>query len=129
MLKSTVELYDKMYDKFVKQPVPTYDNLCDTYEELWCNCRNKVIVSTESNDKSYVYHVARGAQEYLDEMTEDRGTKRFDLMQYFDPDNLSSFREAFLGVMEEYLEEYNKVGRKVKRYDSFKQLYDDYMDA
>ena len=100
-----------------------------TYEELWCNCRNKVIVSTESNDKSYVYHVARGAQEYLDEMTEYRGTKKFNLMQYFDPDNLLSFKEAFLRVMEEYLEEYNKVGRKVERYDSFEQLYDNYMQA
>lgn len=129
MLKSIVELYDKMYDKFVKRPVPTYDNLCGTYEELWCNCRNKVIASTESNDKSYAYHAARGAQEYLDEMAECIGTKKFDLMQYFDPDNLLSFKEAFLSIMEEYLEEYNKVGRKVERYDSFEQLYDNYMQA
>lgn len=121
LLKSVVELYDKMYDKFVIRPVPTYDNLDGTYEELWCNCRNKVIVSTESN------HVARGAQGYLDEMTTDRGTKKFDLMQYFDSDNLLSFREAFLHIMEEYLEEYNKVGRKVEHYDTFEQLYDNYM--
>lgn len=129
IIKSIVELYDKMYDRFVKRPVPTYDNLCGTYEELWCNYRNKVIVSTEANDKSYVYHVARGAQEYLDEMTEYMGTKKFDLMQYFDPDNLLSFKEAFLSVMEEYLEEYNKVGRKVTRYDSFEELYDNYMQV
>lgn len=129
LLKSVVELYDKMYDEFVIRPVPTYDNLDGTYEELWCNCMNKVIVSTESNDKSYVYHVARGAQGYLDEMTADRGTKKFDLMQYFDPDNLLSFREAFLHIMEEYLDEYNKVGRKVEHYDTFKQLYDKYMHA
>ena len=129
MLKTIVELYDKMYDEFVIRPVPSYDNLDGTYEELWCNCLNKVIISTESNDKSYVYHVARGAQEYLDEMTECIGTKKFDLMQYFDPDNLLLFKEVFLRVMEEYLEEYNKVGRKVKRYDSFEQLYDNYMQA
>ena len=129
MLKTIVELYDKMYDEFVIRPVPSYDNLDGTYEELWCNCLNKVIISTESNDKSYVYHVARGAQEYLDEMTECIGTKKFDLMQYFDPDNLLLFKEVFLRVMEEYLEDYNKVGRKVKRYDSFEQLYDNYMQA
>ncbi|HEX3048592.1 MAG TPA: nucleotidyltransferase domain-containing protein [Bacillota bacterium] len=126
MLKSMVELYDKMDENFVKQPVPTYDNLRGTYEELWCNYRNKLIASTGSNDKSYAYHVARGAQEFLDEMAEEKGTKKFDVMQHFDPDNLPLFKERFLRVMEEYLEEYNKVGRKVERYQSFEQLYDKY---
>ena len=129
MLKSIVALYDRMYVNFVKQPEPTYDNLRGTYEELWCNYRNKVIASTASNDKSYAYHVARGAQEFLDEMTEHRGTKKFDLMMYFDAANLPSFKEAFLHAMEEYLEEYNKVGRTVERYDSIEQLYDHFMQA
>lgn len=129
MLKSIVELYDKMYENFVKKPVPTFDNLWGTYEELWCNYRNKVIASTESNNKSYVYHVALGAQAYLDEMTKDRGTKKFDLMQYFDADNLALFKEAFLRAMDEYLEEYNKVGRTVERYDSIDVLYNHFMQA
>lgn len=129
MLKSIIELYDRMYKNFVKQHVPTYDNLCGTYEELWCNCRNKVIASTESNDKSYAYHVAMGAQGYLDEMTKDRGTKKFDLMQYFDAHNLTLFKEEFLHAMDEYLKEYNKVGRTVERYDSFEQMYNYYMQG
>jgi predicted nucleotidyltransferase len=127
MLKSIIALHDEMYKNLVKQPLPTYDNLCGTYEELWCNCRNKVIVSTESKDKSYVYHVALGAQGFLDEMTKYRGTKKFDLMKYFDADDLPSFKEAFLRLMDEYLDEYNKVGRKVERYDSFDELYNHFM--
>jgi hypothetical protein len=127
MLKSVISLHDEMYATLVKKPVPTYENLCGTYEELWCNCRNKVIVSTESKNKPYLYHVALGAQNFLDEMTEYRGTKKFNLMKYFDSDNLTAFKEAFLRVMEEYLEEYHKVGRKVERYDSFEQLYHHYM--
>lgn len=127
MLECIVRLYDKMYKDFVKPPVPTYDNLKSTYEEIWCNYRNKVIVSSELNDKSYAYHVARGAQAYLDEMTANIGTKKFDLMQYFDGDNLTLFKEAFLNVMDEYLEEYKKVGRSVERYDSFEQLYNHFM--
>lgn len=129
MLKSIVELYDRMYEKFVKQPEPTYDNLKGTYEELWCNYRNKVIASTGANDQSYAFQVALGAQAYLDEMTEDRGTRKFDLMQYFDADNLPLFRDAFLQVMDEYLEQYKKVGRTVDRYYSFEQLYEHYMKA
>ena len=127
MLKTIIALYDEMYEKLVKQPLPTYDNLCGTYEELWCNCRNKVIASTESKDKSYVYHVALGAQAFLNEMTEDRGTKKFDLMKHFDAENLPAFKEAFLRVMDEYLDEYNKVGRKVERYASLEELYKHFM--
>jgi hypothetical protein len=127
MLKGIVCLYDRMSVDFVDYPVPTYDNLSGTYEELWCNCRNKVIASTTVKDESYVFHTALGAQNYLDEMTKDKGTKKFDLMQYYDADNLDVFKEAFLRIMDEYLEEYNKVGRKVERYETFEELYEHYM--
>ncbi|AIQ35272.1 DNA polymerase III subunit beta [Paenibacillus sp. FSL R5-0345] len=126
-LENVNDLYNKMYKDFVIQPVPTYDNLGGTFEELWCNSRNKVIASVELNDKSYAYYVAMGIQNFLDEMTESRGTQKFDLMQYFDSDNLHLFKEQFLQVMDEYLEEYNKLGRKVVRYDTFEQLYNEYM--
>ncbi|HEY5561344.1 MAG TPA: nucleotidyltransferase domain-containing protein [Clostridiaceae bacterium] len=127
ILYSIVQLYNKMYSDLVEHAVPTYDNLKGTYEELWCNVRNKVIKSVEANDKSYAYQVALGAHGYLEEMTETRGTKRFDIMQYFDADNLALFKRKFMHTMDEYLEEYNKVGRKVVRYESFEQLYDQYM--
>lgn len=74
-LESVNDLYNKMYKDFVIQPIPTYDNLGGTFEELWCNCRNKVIASVELNDKSYAYYAAMGIQNFLDEMTESRGTK------------------------------------------------------
>lgn len=127
LLKSVVELYDTMYSNLIEKPISTYDNLCGTYEELWCNYRNKVIASVMSNDKSYVFHVALGAQNYLDEMTEDRGIKKFDLMQYFDADNLGLLKEEFMRIMDEYLKEYDRVGRKVERFKNFEQLYDHYM--
>ena len=127
LLQSIVKLYDKMYKNFVKQPVPTYDNLYGTYEELWCNYRNKVIASVAARDKSYAYHVAMGAQNYLDEMTRERGTKKFDIIKYFDADNLEIFRDQFMNIMEEYLEEYHKVGRGVERYETFEDLYQHYM--
>lgn len=126
-LKNMVELYDAMYKEFSQPPIPTFDNLSGTYEELWCNCRNKVLKSMETGDVSYAYHVAMGAQNYLDEMTDTRGTKKFDLMQYFDSNNLILFRDKFLQAMDDYLEEYNKVGKKVEQFDTFEQLYSKYM--
>ena len=127
LLNEISRLYAQMRKDFTEQPVPTYDNLWGTYEELWCNSRNKVIRSASLKDKSYAFYAAVGAQSYFDEMTEVKGTKKFDLLQYFDADNLDIFKEAFLKAMDEYLIEYDKVGRKVLKFDKFEELYDYYM--
>ena len=127
LLSGLTQLYDKMHRDFTEQPAPTYDNLWGTYEELWCNSRNKVIRSASLKDKSYAFYVAVGAQRYFDEMTEVKGTKKFDLLQHFDADNLDTFKEAFLEAMDEYLAEYDKVGRKVLKFDTFEELYNYYM--
>ena len=69
LLREIDNLHDKMWAEFVIQKAPTYDNLAGTYEELWCNYRNKVIVSSDSKNKSYAFHTALGAQSYLDEIS------------------------------------------------------------
>jgi hypothetical protein len=128
LLKAVARLYEKMNRDFSRPLSPTFDNLKGTYEELWSNCRNKVINSTAENDKSYAYFAAMGAQNYLDEMAEVHcGTKKFDLMQHFIADDLDLFKSAFLEAMDEYLQEYVKVGRKVEHFNSFDELYETYM--
>jgi predicted nucleotidyltransferase len=127
LLQEINTLYHHMHTEFSELPVPTYDNLKGTYEELWCNLRNKVIASTQAKDKSYAFLTALSAQDYLDEMTEYRGTKKFNVMQQFSADALDAFRDNFMRMMEEYLEEYKKVGLTVARYDSFDELYNAYM--
>ncbi|MDR2650551.1 MAG: nucleotidyltransferase domain-containing protein [Clostridiales bacterium] len=128
VMKSLIKLHEEMIEKFVEKPTPTYENLRGTYEELWCNCRNKIIRSTDLADKNYAFHAAFGAQNYLDEMTEVVcGTPKFDLMSSFDSGDLQTFKATFLRTMDEYLDEYKKVGRKVERFDKFEDLYSEYM--
>lgn len=127
LLQSILELYNELQQKYTDQPVPTYDNLAGTYEELWCNCRNKVIASADKKDASYAFYTALSAQELFDEMTASRGTRKFDLMQYFDAANLDLFKDKFLQAMDGYLEEYRRAGRKVQQYNTFEELYASYM--
>ena len=127
-LIGVIQLHDALHQKHVEKPVPTYENLDGTYEEAWCNLRNKILASVAAKDKSYAFFAAEGAQNYFDEMTTDRGTKKFDLMQYFDADNLDTFKDAFLKALDEYQREYDKVGRKVVRFDTFEEVYDYYMN-
>jgi len=126
-LKTVIRLFNEMYDKYVDKPTPSKDNATATYEELWCNCRNKVIASCDSGDVSYAYHAAMGAQSYLDEMTEMIGTKKFDLMKDFDAKNLSAFKDAFLHAMDEYLKIYEKINLSPKIFKTFEEVYEQYM--
>ncbi|MCP1427118.1 hypothetical protein J3D43_005634 [Paenibacillus xylanexedens] len=84
--------------------------------------------SVTANDASYVFLSAFGAHEYLDEMALEKGTQKYDLMQYFDASNLPVMKEKLLEVMNDYLEEYDKVGRKVERFTTFEELYAHYMN-
>ncbi|MFS0855806.1 nucleotidyltransferase domain-containing protein [Paenibacillus taichungensis] len=128
MLNSVTRLHSTMCDNFIVKPAPNFDNLRGTYEELWCNYYNKILNSVITNDASYVFLSAFGAQGYFDEMAVEKGTKKFDLMQYFDASDLPVMEEKFLEVMDEYLDEYDKVGREVKRFTTFEQLHDYYMN-
>lgn len=129
LLKSVIALHSRMSDELLERPVPTFENLEGTYEELWCNLRNKVIRSALLNDKSYAFLCAVSAQDHFNEMTRDLGTRKFDVLSQFDADDLEGFRDRFLRMMDEYLEEYHAVGRKVARYDCFEDLYREYMGA
>ena len=128
LLNNLDKLHGEMVEKLVEKPTPTYENLRGTYEELWCNCRNKIIRSTGLADKNYAFQSALGAQKYLDEMTEVVcGSPKFDLMKDFDSGDLQMFKVAFLRTMDEYLDEYKKVGRKVEKFCKFEDLYSEYM--
>lgn len=127
ILQKVETLYTQMNDQFTQKPIPTYDNICGIYEELWSNCRNKVIKSVEENNSTYAYFAAKGVQEYLDEMTELMGMKKYNFMKEFDPNNLQHLKEVFLTISDEYLQTYHNLGRKPAQYETFEALYADYM--
>jgi hypothetical protein len=127
LLRGVTRLYDAMRGRFTPKPVPTFDNLNGTYEELWCNCRNKILASAAANDPSYAFFAAMGAQNYLDEMETEKGTPHYDLMRHFDAGRLDTFKSAFLEAMDDYRMEYDKVNRKVLTFETFNDLYSHYM--
>ena len=129
LLSSVLSLRAKLYQSYTQKPVPSYDNLKGWYEECWCNLRNKFKLGVAKKDAFYTFIIAEGAQSYFDEMTERIGTKKYDLMQYFDSNNLDKILAEFLKIMDEYLHEYEKVGLKVQCFDNFEVLYESYMNS
>jgi len=129
LLNGVAHLYDTICQKYIPKPVPTSDGLMDSYELLWGTYRTKIIASIASNNKSYIFHAARDAQGFLNEMAENNGTKVFDLMQYFDADNPEILINEFLKIIDEYANEYERMGRKILKFDTFEALYDYCMNS
>lgn len=127
LLVSTIKLHAEMCERYIEKPVPSRENLRGTYEEMWSNYRNKVISGTERGDLVYVFNAAVDAQNFLDEMTKNVGTKKYDLMGKFDPDDLIGFRDAFLEVMDEYRANYERAGLEVQMFDDLDALYERYL--
>jgi predicted nucleotidyltransferase len=127
LLSGVISLRDKLRQVYAEQPIPAYDNLKGWYEECWCNSRNKLIASTAAKDKSYAFLAAVSAQNYFDEMAERLGTKKYDLMQHFDSDNLGNILDVFLLIMDEYLHEYEKAGLQVLKFNTFDEVYSHFM--
>lgn len=129
ILQAVSALYEQMAEKFSPKQEPTYENTAGIYEELWCNYRGKVKKAVADNDPFYAYQAARGIQGFVDEMTEELGFKKYDIMQYFDTNNLQALEEALFKVMDDYLAVYHKLGRKVEQYETFESLYMSYMSS
>lgn len=130
LLRAVAELYQRMWTEFVTEKegvVPCADNLRGTYEELWCNCRNKIAQSTLAGNAVYAFHAAVGAQDYLDEMHECAGTRKYDLLRHFDENDLPALDRAFMEIAEDYLALYAENGLEVCRYDGFDELYAEFM--
>lgn len=128
LLKGVEALWRGMDARFGEHPKPSYENLAGTYEELWCNCRNKVLRAAGDKDPAYLFQAALGAQNYLDVMRDAVcGTPKFDLMAHFDAEDPAAFRDAFLAAADIYAAEYEKVGRRIERYETFEELYQSYI--
>ncbi len=127
LLRATVALHGRLTEAHAAKTAPSAENLRGTYEELWCNCRNKVKTSAEAGDASYAFFAALGAQNYLDEMIEVCGAPKFDVMTAFDPEKLGAFGQAFERMVEEYRALYDAAGLAVDRFDTLEELYADFM--
>ena len=127
IISAVIALRDALQKQCAQKTTPTYDNLKGWYEECWCNNRNKIIESISKKDKSYAFFAALGAQSYLDEMTSKHGTKKYDLIGCFDSDDMGKFLQTFLQAMDDILQEYENVGLKVQKFDTFDDLYLSFM--
>ena len=127
LIRSVRQLLDEIKQESLKHVAPTPEDLKGTYEEIWSNWENKVRYAAEHNDVWLAFSAGVSCQEFYDEMHEERGTVKIELMQHFKPHDLRSFAEAFEKAMRLYQCEYERVGLEPLAYDSMDSFRMDYL--
>ncbi|KAB8138101.1 nucleotidyltransferase domain-containing protein [Gracilibacillus oryzae] len=127
LIKSVKKLYEEIAAETIPKLEPTKEKLRGTYEEIWSNWYNKVLYAAEQKDTLLAFSAGVSCQDFYDEMHNNCGTVRINLMQHFEQCDLGSFAAAFENAMNQYKMEYDKVGLKVRKYDSVAALRAGYL--
>ena len=109
-----------------KEPASA-ENLRGTYEEMFSNWHGKMVLAEETGDR----HLAFMTLESLNAMMEDIGGEcdipSYDVLDVYDPTDLTKTRQGFDRILQEYLREYQKAGLNVKRFPDIDSFIKDYL--
>ena len=102
-------------------------SLSGTYEEMFSNWRNKMPEAAQNNDLFASFMNTLSCQFMLNDIASEVRMQPIDLMDGFDPKNLSSNAARFDGALRKYLEVYQAAGISPVHYANAESFAKDYL--
>ncbi len=102
------------------------ETLASTYEEMFSNWHGKMALAAETGDRHLAFMTLASLNEMINDIRGETYIGSYDVMSAFDPDNLKKTAEGFDQVLQEYLQEYTRIGLKplcFKSIDEFESAY------
>ena len=99
----------------MKKPVSA-ETVCGTYEEMYSNWRNKMILAASAGDKHLAFMSLASLDEMLSGIGRETAIDAYDALSVYDPGDLQKTAEGFDAVLQAYSAEYRKAGLRAKRY-------------
>ena len=128
LLRETEAVFEAVKkDVSPKKEPPSADNLTGTYEEMFSNWRNKMVLAAETGNRTMAFTTLGSLQAMLDDIAESVDIGTYDAISGYDPDDLWKTAEFFDAVLERYLTEYKRIGLDVKRYAGIDEFVKDYL--
>lgn len=109
-----------------KKQLPTAENLCGTYEEMYSNWKNKMSEAADRNDAYSSFMNLLSLQCMLHEIAKDIAVEDAEIMDQFDPNRLENNAGVFDRALRSYLAAYEKAGICSKRYGNAEEFAEDY---
>lgn len=102
-------------------------NLIGTYEEMYSNWYNKVINARVNNDVFSSFANMCSLSYMINDLSRTIEIGQYNIMDEYDPDDLSYNQEVFEKFLETYEKVYLKAGIKVKRYKDVDEFILEYL--
>ncbi len=105
---------------------PSAEALKGTYEEMISNWHGKMALAAETGDRHLAFLSLVSLQEMMDGLRSELDIGSYDAVSAYDPDDLPKTAKGFDQVLQNYLEEYRKIGWNEKRFrdiDAFVSAY------
>ena len=99
-----------------KKKTVNAETVAGTYEEMYSNWRNKMLLAASSGDKYLAFTSLASLDNMLSEISGETAIDAYDALSVYDPDDLQKTAEGFDAVLHTYQKEYQKAGLQVKRY-------------
>ncbi len=128
LLCETEAVFDLVREELAdKKEPPSADNLGGTYEEMFSNWRNKMVLAAETDNRMMAFSTLGSLQSMLDDIAGIVDIGHYEAMSGYDPDNLWKTAEFFDRMIEAYLTEYKKIGLDVRHYANIDAFVEDYL--
>ncbi len=128
LLRETEAVFDAVKKELQpKKELPTAENLAGTYEEMFSNWRNKMVLAAETGNRIMAFTTLGSLQAMLDEIADGVDIAHYDALSGYDPDDLWKTAEFFDRTIAAYLAEYKKAGINVRRYADVDVFTADYL--
>lgn len=128
LLRETEMVFDTVREELADQKEPpSPDNLGGTYEEMFSNWRNKMVLAAETDNRMMAFSTLGSLQAMLDDIAGSVDIGNYDALSGYDPDNLWETAEFFDRMIAAYLIEYKKIGLDAKRYADIYEFARDYL--
>lgn len=128
LMKETVRVFDGVQNTLSSPKAGvTADSLRGTYEEMFSNWRNKMYIAAQQKDRHLAFMSMTSLHAMLSEIGSGLEIGQYDVMDRFDPDNLSLCAQAYDEVLKEYLQEYRKVNITPRHFADIDAFVEDYL--
>ena len=106
---------------------PSAESLAGTGEEMVSNWRNKMTEAARRGDVFSSFMNLGSLQQMLHALAEEAGTEDFEIMDRFDPYDLTGNAAVFDAALERYSGEYARLGMKLRRFPDLDAFLAEYL--
>ena len=94
---------------------------------MFSNWHGKMVLAEETGNRYLAFMTLESLNAMMEDISGECDVPSYDVLDVYDPTDLTKTREGFDRILQEYLREYQKAGLSVKRFPDIDSFIKDYL--